>query len=190
MPLDIDECVLNTDRCEQLCNNTNGLYRCLCHEDFYLAPNGQACIPVCGGNFNQSNGTFHSPGWPNFYPRVDIQCQWIIDIPENATGDGPMSLQFTFDSSAYGLGKQSICSQDYFEFSIGIGNNWRLVRKICPGAVPSPFNITSTTVRVVFRGSPSQLNNRKIGAKISFQTVERGKKCLMIKFKKGIFFNQ
>ena len=85
-----------------------------------------------------------------------------------------MSLQFIFDSSAYGLGQQSVCSQDYFEFYIGIGNNWRLVRKICPGTAPSSFNVTSTTVRVMFRGSPSQLSNRKIGAKILFQTVERG----------------
>ena len=180
MPLDIDECVLNTDGCEQLCNNTNGLYGCFCHEDFYLAPNGRNCIPVCGGNFNQSYGTFRSPGWPNFYPRVDIQCQWIINIPENATGDGPMSLQFTFDSTAYGLGKQSICSQDHFEFYIGVGAEWRLVEKICPGAVPSPFNITSTTVRVVFRGSPSQQDNKKIGANVSFKAVERGKTFLNV----------
>ena len=166
--------MLKTDQCEQLCNNTNGFYECSCHEDFYLAPNERNCIPVCGGNFTQSNGTFHSPGWPDFYPRVDFKCQWIIDIPENATGSGPMSLQFTFDNCTYGLGEQSLCSQDHFEFYIGVGADWRLVEKICPGTVPSPIYITSTTVMVVFRGSSFQLNNRKIGAKVSFQAVEQG----------------
>ena len=42
--LDIDECVIQTDKCDDnaVCNNTQGFYLCTCKEGFYGS--GKSCI--------------------------------------------------------------------------------------------------------------------------------------------------
>lgn len=178
--LDIDECMLNTHQCDQLCINTVGLHACSCQEDFYLAPNGRSCIPSCGGYFNQSNGTFHSPGWPQFYPEMDFQCEWTIEIPAALTRDRAMGLQFTFNDSAFGLGGQARCSSDYINFFTDVGTSERLFRKVCSDDVPSPFNISSSHVRVVFKSSSLQHLAGQVGARVFFHAVELGKQGLYV----------
>lgn len=41
---DIDECVLGTHKCDQLCVNTEDSYICSCSEGFQLDEDGYTCI--------------------------------------------------------------------------------------------------------------------------------------------------
>lgn len=41
--LDINECVLGTDMCAQICNNTIGSYTCQCRIGFTLNSDGRGC---------------------------------------------------------------------------------------------------------------------------------------------------
>ena len=45
--LDIDECALDTDTCQQVCINTNGSYTCSCMEGCSLDANGNTCSGNC-----------------------------------------------------------------------------------------------------------------------------------------------
>ena len=88
-----------------------------------------------------------------------------------------MALQFTFDDSAFGLGGQARCSNDYIDFFLSVGSDERLVRKVCSDDAPSPFNISSSHVRVVFKSSSLRHLIGQVGARVFFQIVEQGKHC-------------
>lgn len=40
---DIDECAIDIDPCEQMCNNNYGSYSCSCYTGYYLEDNGLNC---------------------------------------------------------------------------------------------------------------------------------------------------
>ena len=46
---DVNECVLGTHTCDQICTNTVGSYTCSCSSGYRLASDERACI----GEFNQ-----------------------------------------------------------------------------------------------------------------------------------------
>ena len=41
--LDIDECMEQTDNCEQICGNTIGSYKCFCRDGFIIDEDGYTC---------------------------------------------------------------------------------------------------------------------------------------------------
>ena len=41
--LELNECTLNTDLCEQVCNNTAGSYQCSCYTGYHLESNSYNC---------------------------------------------------------------------------------------------------------------------------------------------------
>ena len=41
--VDIDECLLSIDDCEQTCENTDGSYVCHCGEGYMLNEDGRTC---------------------------------------------------------------------------------------------------------------------------------------------------
>ena len=43
VPVDIDECAMSTDNCEQMCVNTPGGFTCACSQGFTLV-NATHCI--------------------------------------------------------------------------------------------------------------------------------------------------
>ena len=43
-PLDVDECMEDSDRCAHNCQNTEGSYICNCSEGFHLDNDGYSCI--------------------------------------------------------------------------------------------------------------------------------------------------
>lgn len=43
---DIDECVEETDNCEQICTNTAGRFSCSCHTGYRLMTNQHGCEGV------------------------------------------------------------------------------------------------------------------------------------------------
>ena len=168
--------VLDTHECAQLCTNTTGLYTCDCQEYFSLALNGKIlCLSECDEHFSLPNGTFHTPGWPDFYPELDFECEWTIDVDgAYLANDTRMALQFFFNESAYGFGPQSNCDRDHVNFYNGIDADAELSVKVCSDAVPLPFTVSSTQVKIVFRGSSMQHVEGQVGAKVAFYTIEQG----------------
>ena len=172
---DVDECAVGTHECAQFCNNTIGLYTCICGEEFNLAPDGKTCLPACGKAFSFPNDTFWTPGWPHFYPQLDFTCEWTIDISSDYLKNGTRSvLKFVFNESAFGLGDSSNCQRDYIKFYSGTGANAQSVMRICASEVPAPFTVFSTAVRVVFRGSSTPHRPGQVGALVSFFLIEQG----------------
>ena len=43
---DNDECVMETDICDQICINNPGLYHCSCNTGYSLKSNGISCIGI------------------------------------------------------------------------------------------------------------------------------------------------
>ena len=44
LPLDINECSINSDNCDQLCTNTEGGFNCSCNDGFLLQSDMRSCI--------------------------------------------------------------------------------------------------------------------------------------------------
>lgn len=58
--VDIDECSTGVDQCEQLCQNTNGSYRCACSNGFRLKRDGLQCEGKVYDTLNCSKIVAHS----------------------------------------------------------------------------------------------------------------------------------
>ena len=63
IPLDVDECQFNLDKCEDKCTNTPGSYKCSCPYGQVLASDGYSCIK-CADNGATANFTQISPIMP------------------------------------------------------------------------------------------------------------------------------
>ena len=178
----MDECELGTHECAQHCTNTEGLYFCSCQDEFRLAPDGKTCIPVCGETFTVRNGTINTPGWPNFYPELDFECEWIINVDGDYLENGTRSvLKFVFNQTVYGFGSPSNCARDYIKFYDGIdADTAQSVARACASEPPMPFTVLSTEVRVVFRGSSRPHVEGQVGAMVSFFTIEQGRKQVVL----------
>ena len=120
-----------------------------------------------------------TPGWPNFYPELDFQCKWFIDVNETLLdNETRMVLEFTFNTSAFGFGSQSNCHRDYIEFYDGLQPGGVAAVKVCSSEPPEPFTLSSTQARILFRGSSIAHIQGQIGAMVYYTTIEQGKCCL------------
>ena len=54
-PLDVDECLANTDACDQVCTNTIGSFQCCCINGYTLSSDGRSCLDV-----NECTGGTHN----------------------------------------------------------------------------------------------------------------------------------
>lgn len=63
IPLDVDECAYNLDKCEDTCTNTPGSYKCSCPYGQVLASNGYSCIN-CAVDKSMSNFSHISAAIP------------------------------------------------------------------------------------------------------------------------------
>lgn len=45
--VDVNECMMGSDRCAQNCNNTVGNYTCSCNEGYTLNRDGNTCDGTC-----------------------------------------------------------------------------------------------------------------------------------------------
>ena len=57
--VEVNECSLNTDNCEQECINVDGGFRCGCYEGYSLNPNQRSC----SGIYTKSMMYTHSSQW-------------------------------------------------------------------------------------------------------------------------------
>ena len=189
---DINECSTRTHNCAQRCTNTAGSYTCSCNSGYRLAANGRSCTAnptttppttpppttpplivdngVCGGRLTATSGSFQTPGWPNNYPQQNFECEWIIDIP--LTG---YAVQFTIDSSAYGINGRAPCVNDNIQFFDGIQSGARSLQKLCRFDNPGRISTSSTEAKVVFTGRINRNRPRsRVGVKVSYTIVDIG----------------
>ncbi|CAI8007057.1 Tolloid-like protein 2 [Geodia barretti] len=148
--IDIDECSTSVHGCQQVCTNTEGSYSCECRDGYALDDNGKTCSISCGGRLLDSSGSFQTPDWPDKYPQADFICEWTIDMSANS------SIQFTVDSSAYGINGRPPCQNDHLEFFDGMESDSRSLGRFCKLEVPPPITTSTGAARVVFEGREHQ----------------------------------
>ena len=164
----IDECALGRDDCDQICINVLEGYTCDCDPGYVLEPDGHTC--KCGGTLTALTGSFQTPGWPNSYPRHNLQCEWIITVP----GTPSISIEFTIDDSAFGINGRPPCTRDHIEFFDGTSTNAASLEKICGLADFYESNTlpiittTSSSARVVFTGSDRPRSSSRVGVKVDY----------------------
>ena len=169
--IEIDEYSEGTDNCDQVCINTDGSYTCDCDSGHLLQPDGYTC--KCGARFNATTGSFQTPGWPNSYPRENIECEWIIQLPNSGA-----TIEFTIDDSAFGTKGRPPCgeSSDPMEFFDGTASSATSLEKICGSAgqyasgLPT-ITTTSSVARVVFTGSDRSRGASRVGVKVDYITI-------------------
>lgn len=179
---DVNECS-GSHGCAHRCTNTQGSYSCTCNSGYRLGSDGRSCTiipttapttapssPTCGGRLTSSSGSFQTPGWPHNYPQQNFECEWVIDV--DVTG---YVLQFTIDSSAYGINGRSPCPTDYLQFFDGTSSSANSLHKVCQFNNPSPITTSSSEARVVFVGSQnSQRPASRVGARVSYTLTDIG----------------
>ena len=167
MFLDINECAIPDQECEQSCINTRGSYYCDCWDGYRLDSNGKTCsINNCGNDSELSNtsGSFQTPGWPDHYPQVDFICEWTINVPNTST------ITFTIDSSAYGINGRDLCPRDHIEFH---SENLKMRKRFCGWELRDSVIVTTGAARIVFEGqrNPYRPVSRK-GVKVDYTITE------------------
>ena len=168
---DINECTRGEDnRCEQVCINTAGSYTCACAEGYALIDDGFTCRISCGGVHNSSRGSFHTPGWPRFYP-LDFRCEWIIQPP---VGGSEMVLELTVNGTAYGIHGRPPCATDYLEFYDGLTTDAQSLGKYCKFDRPDVLYTSSNQALVVFQASTIPHLPSRVGVQVVYHLFEIG----------------
>ena len=134
-----------------------------------MQPDGHSC--QCGDRLIAASGSFQTEGWPNSYRQEDFQCEWIINLPNNAA-----TIQFTIDDSAFGINGRSPCGRDHIQFFDGSGGNADILEKICglakfySGGLPV-LTTTTSEARVVFTGSRVVRPSSRVGVRVHYITI-------------------
>ena len=181
---DVDECSTGTDSCEQVCINVDGSYHCDCEEGFALNSDGRTCRISCGGTLTQTSGSLQSPGWPEYYPRENFRCVWIIS-PINATED--MVLALTVNQTYFGIHGRHPCPSDYLEFYDGNNTDTESMGtesmgKYCKFNVPDTLYTSTSQAMVVFQASDFDHSDDRVGARVTYHLIEIGSFSHMYEF--------
>ena len=107
------------------------------------------------------------PQWPTHYPQANFICKWTINMSANS------SIQFTVNSSAYGINGRLPCSNDHIAFFDGLERECRSLGKFCKLDVPPPITTSTGAVRVVFEGrlNPSRPASNK-GIRVIYSVTD------------------
>ena len=168
---DIDECS-QRHNCPERCVNTEGSFHCACNDpDFVVRSDDQTCVPGCGGRTTETNGTFSTPGWPEFYHSINYNCTWIIDV-ENQTN---AALDISFNDP-YGIHGRDPCRTDYVEVFDGVGEIAQSMGRSCFLTKPQVLFLTSTRAMVVFKASTARHTASRVGVSFTYTTVYLGGK--------------
>ena len=145
--------------------NSEGSYSCGCRDGYALDDNGKTCSISCGGRLLDSSGSFQTPDWPTHYPQANFICEWTFNMSANSL------IQFTVDTSAYGINGRPPCQNDHLEFFDGLERDSQSLGRYCKFDRPS---ITTSTgaARVVFEGTqnPNRPASRK-GVRLLYNVI-------------------
>ena len=172
---DINECIQGSDTCDHTCINTVGAYKCSCNTGFVLDNSFKKCVPSCGGNFSTLSGSFQTPGWPYFYPSLDFNCQWLIDLDNDS-----YIIRFITDTSAYGIHGNGKCPTDYVAFYDGPNSSAPPLGKFCFLFPPPAIISTSYQAMVLFQASSHIHTRSRVGVRIFYQAIRLGKYAQMV----------
>uniref|UniRef100_A0A8C6W9S3 Cubilin n=1 Tax=Nannospalax galili TaxID=1026970 RepID=A0A8C6W9S3_NANGA len=107
-----------------------------------------ATTSACGGTFHMVDGTFNSPGYPDYYPAY-VECVWdIVSSPGN-------QLQLSFIS--FQLENSQNCNRDFVEIREGNATG-HLLGRYCGNSLPHNYSSImghSLWIRFVSDGSGS-----------------------------------
>ena len=148
-----------------------GSFTCSCNSGYTLASDRRTCNRnqniTCGGTLTEASGSFQTPGWPNGYPQQDFECEWIIQLPNNGR-----RIEFTVDSSAFGINGRPPCNSDHIQFFDGTQSGALSLRKVCRYDNPGTFTTTSSQSKVVFRGFLN-LNRPagRVGVRVTYRSI-------------------
>ncbi|KAL7058505.1 hypothetical protein AAHC03_016360 [Spirometra sp. Aus1] len=141
LPPKMDSCATTNHGCEHICEDIPDSYRCKCHDNYALLPDGKTCKPACGGHLMTDKGTLTSPNYPNKYPQ-NINCTWVIEVPVG------FSVVLTFEN--FTLEGYINCPYDYVEVFDGPSESSPLLLKICGLEVPPSIQSSHNTMAVRF----------------------------------------
>ena len=152
--------------CEHTCVDTPESYYCECPTGYMLDSDGRSCR--CGGMFTENEGSFQTPGWPENYPQEDFTCEWRV------TASDPTShVEFTVDSSHYGINGRPPCTRDYLQFYNGLDNSDPIGEKYCH--VHPPVNTIRSAgpeANVVFQGLANRWRPAsRVGVKVNYRII-------------------
>ena len=167
--VDIDECEQEVHDCDHACINTVGSFSCSCRDGFSLDADMKSCVPSCDTKLSTLSGSFQTPGWPEYYPSVDFQCQWIIDV-----GNDSYVIQLITDDSAYGILGRDPCPTDYLAFYDGPTSAAPSLGRHCSLNPPPPKVSTSHQAIVVFQASSRAHPPNRVGARVSYEAIRLG----------------
>lgn len=125
---------------------------------------------MCGGLLTSPSGSFQTPGWPVSYPSEDFECEWIVDVPING-----YAIEFTIDSSAYGINGRPPCRYDNIKFFDGIDSNAASLHKLCKFKNPGPIKTSTSEAKVVFTGTSRSRNANRVGVRVTYTVEDIGK---------------
>ena len=163
---EVNECSTTNHGCEHECVNTEGSYVCQCRDGYSLITDGKTCLINCHKMFVEPTGSFQTPDWPDGYPQADFTCEWTFNIPTNG------SIQFTIDSSTFGINGSPPCQSDYLQFFDGLEHNSPPLGKFCKLRVPPPITTSSGVARVIFVGTDSRRPASRKGVRISYAVTD------------------
>ena len=164
-----DECALELDQCEQECIDTATGHVCSCHNGYHLDYDAYSCLPYCKEMFSSENGSFQTPGWPEYYPSKNFRCQWLIDVENDS-----YAIQLITDDSAYGIRGGDPCRTDYLAFYDGPTSAAPSLGRHCSLNPPPPKVSTSHQAMVVFQASSRAHPPNRVGARVSYEAIRLG----------------
>ena len=147
-----------------------GAYNCSCNTGFVLDNSLKKCVPSCGGNFSTLSGSFQTPGWPYFYPALDFNCQWLIDLDNDS-----YIIRFITNTSAYGIHGRDNCPTDYVAFYDGPTISALSLGRSCFLDPPPPIISTSYQAMVLFQASSQIHRPSRVGVRIFYEAIRLGK---------------
>ncbi|GFN92229.1 fibulin-5 [Plakobranchus ocellatus] len=119
--LDIDECLLQTDKCDYSCNNTDGGYVCDCAPGFVLNYNGHTCEEVT--RCEQQNGGCAQNCLTRESGEIYCQCQSGYTL--NADGK---TCDDVDECEILNAGCEQVCVNTPGSFRCDCRDNFRLLR--------------------------------------------------------------
>nr|CAB3234608.1 cubilin [Phallusia mammillata] len=101
---------------------------------------------ACGADLNNAGGAISSPNYPNAYDHART-CTWNIVVAV----DRRVTLTFNAFAVEDPYEEDGVCYWDYIEVFNGVNPNSPSLRgRICGAQLPSPFESSGNTMRVVF----------------------------------------
>ena len=118
--IDIDECMANTDGCEQGCTNTDGSFMCTCDSGFTLDSNARTCSGNCKPLIIMFSGCL-SNLMVNFHLQDINECMANTDGCEQTCTNTDGSFECSCDSGFVLAGDGRTCMEAN-ECTLGTNN--------------------------------------------------------------------